>query len=185
MNKVLAIVKLNQQMLSDASLNLFETNFVFGQGALNSPLFFIGEAPGKKEDELGIPFVGSSGKLLNNSLNSIKLKREDVYITNLVKKRPPNNRNPREKEISLFSPYLLKEIEIIDPKLIIPLGKFAFNFFFPNKLISQFQGKEMSYKNFKVFPIYHPAATLRNRKMKEEYDKSFNKLYKLIKKYGQ
>lgn len=184
MNKSRAIKNLNQQMQADSCLDFAKTNFVFGSGSLDSLLFFIGEAPGKKEDEQGLPFVGISGKLLNISLNSINLKREAVYISNLVKKRPPLNRNPKEKEIALFSPYLFKEIEIIKPKIIIPLGKFAFNFFFKDKLISKFQGKEMKYKEYIIFPIYHPAATLRNRQMKEGYDKSFNKLNKLIKKYG-
>ncbi len=175
---------LNQQMQADSRLTIFDTNFVLGSGSLSSPLFFIGEAPGKKENEQGISFVGTSGKLLNNSLNNINLKRDVVYITNLVKKRPPLNRNPREGEMLFFAPYLIKEIEIVKPKIIIPLGKFAFNFFFKNKLISQYQGREMKYKEYIIFPIYHPAATLRNGQVKEAYDKSFHKLNKLIKKYG-
>jgi uracil-DNA glycosylase len=185
MGKELEIKKLNTIMLADKRLNFFNTNLVLGEGSLDSFLFFIGEAPGKREDELMIPFVGRSGKLLNKSLDSIKLKREDVYITNLVKRRPPLNRNPKEEEVKHFAPYLLREIEIIKPKIIVSLGKFSFNFFFPDKMISQCQGKLMKYKGYNIFPIYHPAATFRSKKIKEDYYTSFQILKKLIQKYGQ
>ncbi len=176
-----AMNRLNQEMRADKRLKCFNSNLVLGVGSLNSSLFFIGEAPGKKEDEQRLPFVGFSGKILDNSLNSLGLKREAVYITNLIKRRPPSNRNPQNKELKLFTPYLLQEIAIVRPKIIIPLGKFAFNFFFKDKLISEYQGQEIVYKGQLFFPIYHPAATLRRREIKKDYDKSFKKLARLLK----
>lgn len=152
-----------------------KSNLVFGEGLASANIVFIGEAPGAKEDELGRPFVGRSGKLLEESLREIGLKREDVYITNIVKRRPPENRDPKPQEIEVYKPYLEKQLEIIKPKMIITLGRFALNYFFPDLEISKVQGKVIDYK-FKILPIFHPAATFRNKKTLKEFKKSFKVL---------
>src|SRR5262245_48007407 len=103
-------------------------SFVLGEGNVEAKIMFIGEAPGEKEAKTGRPFVGASGRFLNELLQSIGMKREDVYITNIVKDRPPNNRNPSVKEIRLYQPFLLRQIDIIRPEVIVPLGRFSMEF---------------------------------------------------------
>lgn len=117
------------------------TQLVFGDGNPDAELLFIGEAPGKNEDLQGKPFVGAAGKFLNEMLESVGLKREDVYITNIVKYRPPNNRDPLPDEKSAFLPYLQAQIEVIQPKLIIPLGRHSMNCFLPDLQISKVHGR--------------------------------------------
>lgn len=114
---------------------------VMGDGNPDADIVFIGEAPGKKEDEQGIPFVGASGKLLNEMLHSIGLERSDIYITNIVKYRPPNNRDPREDEKAAFLPYLEEQLEVIQPKIVITLGRHSMNCFLPDLLISEVHGQ--------------------------------------------
>ncbi|MGH7249653.1 MAG: uracil-DNA glycosylase, partial [Minisyncoccia bacterium] len=141
------------------------TQAVPGVGSADAEIVFIGEAPGKKEDEMGKPFVGAAGKFLDEMLGAINLKREDIYITNIVKYRPPNNRDPEPLEKASCREWLLGELKIISPKLIIFLGRHAMNNFFPELQISKAHGKllvkpfkGMSTKYF--FPLYHPAAAL-------------------------
>jgi len=149
------------------------TRIVPGHGDPKSKIMFIGEGPGKNEDQKGLPFVGAAGKFLDELLDSIKLKRKDVFITNIVKCRPPNNRDPLPEEISMCSQtYLVKQIEDMNPLLIVPLGRHAMNFFFPDAKISKVHGqwskgrkKDGSVQNF--FPMYHPAAALYNGSMRE------------------
>ena len=117
------------------------TQLVLGDGNPDADIVFIGEAPGKKEDETGTPFVGASGKFLNEMLASINLDRQDVYITNIVKYRPPNNRDPKPEEKKAFLPYLLAQIAVIEPKVIIPLGRHSMNVFLPGAKISEVHGK--------------------------------------------
>ena len=123
--------------------NLAQTakNLVMGEGGLDARIMFIGEAPGKKEDELGRPFVGSAGKFLDEMLASIGMERGDVYITNIVKYRPPNNRDPEPEEKTAFLPYLVRQIEAIKPKVVATLGRHSMNLFLPDMQISKIHGQ--------------------------------------------
>lgn len=171
----------------ECGLKKTATQAVPGVGSAKAEIVFIGEAPGKKEDELGEPFVGSAGKFLNEMLGLINLKREDIYITNIVKYRPPNNRDPLPEEKTTCRAWLLEELKIISPKLIIFLGRHAMNNFFPDLQISQAHGKllikvfkGMSTKYF--FPLYHPAAALYDGSMREVLIEDFKKIPKVLEK---
>ena len=162
------------------------TQAVPGKGNADAEIVFIGEAPGKSEDKMGEPFVGAAGKFLNEMLGEIKLQREDIYITNIVKYRPPNNRDPLPEEKAACREWLLEELKVISPKLIIFLGRHAMNNFFPELQISQAHGKllvkkfnGMSTKFF--FPLYHPAAALYNGSMREVLIEDFKKIPKVLK----
>ncbi len=137
---------------------------------------FIGEAPGKKEDELWKPFVGASWKLLDEMLKSINLKRKDIFIANTVKCRPPNNRNPKKEEIKLCLPFLKEQIKIIKPQIIVTLWTFALNIFFPDKKISNTHGQFFEKDNLKFLSLYHPAFALYNGSNKEILFKEFLQL---------
>jgi len=138
------------------------TQLVFGEGNPEADIVFIGEAPGKKEDLQGTPFIGAAGKFLNEMLDTIGLKREDVYITNIVKYRPPNNRDPLPEEKSVFMPYLESQLEVIKPKLTITLGRHSLNCFLPDLKIGQVHGQLESYQGRVLLPLFHPAAALYN-----------------------
>ena len=144
---------------------------VMGDGNPNADIVFIGEAPGKQEDEQGLPFVGASGKFLNEMLAVAGLKREDVYITNIVKYRPPNNRDPLPEEKKEFWPYLMRQLEIIKPKVVITLGRHSGAAFIPDLVISRDHGHSRTVKyhdyEFLVIPLYHPAAALYNGSMRQ------------------
>lgn len=146
-------------------------NLVMGDGNVNADIVFIGEAPGKKEDELGLPFVGASGRFLNTMLEAAGLVREDVYITNIVKYRPPNNRDPTEDEKQTFWPYLMQQLAIINPKVVITLGRHSGMCFISDLLISRDHGqaRTVTYDayEFLVIPLYHPAAALYNGGMRQ------------------
>lgn len=145
-----------------------QSNPVLGEGNPNAEIMFIGEAPGQKEDELGRPFVGAAGKFLDELLESIGLKREDVYISNVVKYRPPENRDPTDEEKEQCMPWLQLEISIIKPKIIVPLGRHALGHFFPKMSISNAHGKAQKISDdVTVFPIYHPAAALHNGNLRQ------------------
>ena len=156
-------------------------NLVFGEGNIDCTVLFIGEAPGQKEDELKRPFVGRAGQLLNHLIESVGWKREDVYITNIVKRRPPENRDPAPEEIEAYKPYLSRQIEIINPKIIAPLGRFAMNYFLPEAKITRDQGKVFKAGGYFIVPLLHPAAALRSTDMMEQLEKSFRKLPDIIK----
>lgn len=163
------------------------TRAVLGQGNASSEIVFIGEAPGKKEDEEGVPFIGSAGKFLSELLDSIGLKREDIYITNIVKYRPPGNRDPEPKEKEDCNEWLINELKIISPKLIVFLGRHAMSRFFPELKISEAHGK-LIIKKFPEFeeklhflPLYHPAAALYNGGMRDVLIKDFKKISKALK----
>jgi uracil-DNA glycosylase len=147
------------------------TNLVMGDGNLNAEIVFIGEAPGKNEDEQGLPFVGAAGKFLNEMLTAAGLERSDVYITNIVKYRPPNNRDPLPEEKKAFWPYLLKQLQIIQPKVVITLGRHSMEYFLPDMKISQIHGeaKRIQFGDDKlvVVPLYHPAAALYNGSLRQ------------------
>lgn len=182
MDKAKILEKLKKEVEADKSLPL-ETNLVFGEGDINSEVIFIGEAPGYYEDLQKRPFVGRSGQLLDKLIEKIGWKRADVYITNIVKRRPPENRDPFPEEIEAYRPYLSRQIEIINPKIIATLGRFSMNYFLPLAQISRDQGKIFWWNDKLIIPLYHPAAALRSTKVKEELEKSFRKLPAMKKKY--
>jgi uracil-DNA glycosylase family 4 len=147
------------------------TQLVMGGGNPDADIVFVGEAPGKNEDEQGKPFVGAAGKFLNEMLTAAGLDRDDIYITNIVKYRPPNNRDPFPEEKRAFLPYLLRQIEIIQPKVIITLGRHSGASFIPQLVISRDHGKPRHVRyhdrEFLVVPLYHPAAALYNGSMRQ------------------
>ena len=162
---------------------------VVGSGNPKAKILFIGEAPGKAEDESGEPFVGRSGKILNELLAEIGLKRKDVFITNVVKCRPPKNRDPKKTEIKACMPFLKKQIEIINPKVIVTLGRHAMNHFLTKETISEAHGQIFKINNETkrgkrtrtLIPIYHPAATIYNPQKKPDLIKDFQTIKKMIK----
>jgi DNA polymerase len=144
------------------------TNFVFGVGNPNADIMVIGEAPGADEDAQGEPFVGRGGQLLTKILEAIHLKREDVYIANIIKCRPPNNRRPESDEVEQCEPYLLKQIELVQPKFILALGLTAVNTLFKaNYKMGDIRGKQLSFRGIPLIATYHPAALLRNPEWKK------------------
>lgn len=138
------------------------TNAVPGEGNPDAQLVFIGEAPGETEDQTGRPFVGRAGKLLERLLKEINLTREDVWIGNIVKHRPPKNRDPLPDEISACQPYLALQLKIIKPKLVVTLGRYAMSFFYPEGKITRDRGHPIKLVDKTLYPVYHPAAALRN-----------------------
>lgn len=161
------------------------TQAVFGNGNAESDIVFIGEAPGKNEDLKGIPFVGTAGKFLEEMLEGIGKKREDIYITNIVKYRPPNNRDPEQSEKETCNEWLINELKIISPKLIVFLGRHSMTRFFPTEKISDLHGKLLikptpEFGKQAFFPLYHPAAALYNGGMRETLIKDFNKITKAL-----
>ncbi len=170
---------IRQKILDDkVCLNLAQqaTQLVFGEGSPDAELVFIGEAPGKNEDLLGRPFVGAAGKFLDQMLEMIGLKREKVYITNIVKYRPPNNRDPLPDEKETFLPYLEAQLEAIQPKVTITLGRHSLNCFLPDLSISQVHGQPKRYKGRVFLPLFHPAAALYNGSMKQTLIDDFAKI---------
>jgi uracil-DNA glycosylase len=158
------------------------TQLVFGVGNPNADLMFIGEAPGKNEDLKGEPFVGAAGQFLNEMLASIGLERGDIYITNIVKYRPPGNRDPEPEEKAAFMPYLKRQIDVIKPKLIVFLGRHSMNVFLPELRISQAHGKPVR-KNGQVYlPLFHPAAALYNGGMRQTLLDDFSLIPAILKK---
>ncbi|OPY77916.1 MAG: Uracil DNA glycosylase superfamily protein [Syntrophorhabdus sp. PtaU1.Bin153] len=147
-------------------------NVVFGEGNDKAQLVFVGEAPGEEEDLQGRPFVGRAGKLLDQLIERIGLRREDVYICNVLKCRPPNNRDPEEAEIEACKPYLLAQLELIEPKVICTLGRHAYNTLFNvNERITRIRGVLRDYKGTMLLPTYHPSFLLRNQeKIKEAWE---------------
>jgi len=165
---------------------------VLGDGSHNARLMFIGEAPGKNEAKTGKPFCGASGKILDELLEGAGLARGDVYITNIIKDRPQDNRDPSPDEIALYAPFLERQIEIIKPQVIATLGRYSmqyimekFNLGHELKPISQLHGHvfetDMSYGKVKIIPLYHPAVAIYNRNEKETLEKDFCVLKEAIK----
>lgn len=156
-------------------------NGVPGEGNPDAKLMFIGEAPGANEDQQGRPFVGRAGKLLEFMLSQIGMTRQDVYIGNIIKHRPPENRDPLPDEIEACKPYLTRQLEIISPKVIVTLGRFSMNYFLPSAKISDSHGKPFRMAKYIVYPVYHPAAGLRNPKMKNDLLMDFLKIPEIMK----
>jgi uracil-DNA glycosylase len=174
--------QLHNRMQQDMSLPLRAdaTQLVFGEGNPDAKLYFLGEAPGQSEDKQGRPFVGRAGKLLNTLLEGIGMQRADVYISNIVRFRPPNNRPPASAEIAAFLPYVNEEITIIQPLLIVTLGRFSLAKFLPADKITQVHGTlhtaDWQGRPIHVFPLYHPAAALRSPQMRSALEEDFNKI---------
>lgn len=173
---------LESQIKSCSQCRLSEgrTQAVPGAGSRTADIMFVGEGPGYYEDQQGVPFIGQAGKVLNYLLGSIGLKREDVFITNMVKCRPPDNRDPQADELSSCSTYLDKQIELISPKVIVTLGRFSFSKFFPGEAISKARGKPRKWRDTIVYPMYHPAAALHNPKLRPILENDFKNLPPII-----
>ncbi len=177
-----------QQAITDADvcpeLRVQATQLVLGDGNPDADIVFIGEAPGKNEDLQGLPFVGAAGKFLDEMLVSVGMERSDVYITNIVKYRPPNNRDPSPEEKQAFWPYLVKQLQIIEPKIIITLGRHSMENFLPGMLISKIHGepKRVQFGDDKVVivPLYHPAAALYNGSMRSVLLDDFARIPEII-----
>ena len=168
------------------------TQLVFGDGNPDAKIVFIGEAPGKHEDVQGIPFVGAAGKFLNEMLESIGMNRSDIYITNIVKYRPPNNRVPSPEEKKAFLPYLQAQLEIIQPKIVATLGRHSMNCFLPDLQISKIHGQPKRIKlkmkssssdvlEIVILPLFHPAAALYNGGMRQTLIDDFAHIPNVIK----
>jgi len=165
-------------------------NYVVGEGSLDSKVIFIGEAPGEKEDELGRPFIGTAGKILTETLKKANLKREDVYITNILKCRPPSNRDPLPEEINCCVPYLVKQLEILMPKIIVPLGRYSTFFILDlfdceNKgIMSKERGRLHKIRawnsNVFIIPTYHPAAVIYRRELENIFQEDIEKVAELL-----
>jgi uracil-DNA glycosylase len=158
------------------------TQLVFADGNADADLVFIGEAPGKNEDLQGKPFVGAAGKFLDEMLAMIGLKRSDIYITNIVKYRPPNNRDPYPEEKSAFLPYLESQLEVIQPKLVVTLGRHSLNCFLPDLQISACHGQPKRFKDRVYLPLFHPAAALYNSAMRQTLIDDFALIPAILKK---
>lgn len=164
---------------------------VIGEGNHDADILFVGEAPGKNEAKTGKPFCGMSGRVLDELLQSIKLDREKVYITNIVKDRPTNNRDPKKEEIEIYGPFLDRQIDIIEPKVIVPLGRFAVEYIMKKfelendlQAIGKIHGEifdtKINKKDIKIIPLYHPAVAVYNRNMIDILKKDFKLLKKFI-----
>lgn len=153
---------------------------VCGEGSMDALLAFVGEAPGYNEDQTGRPFCGRAGELLDRLLGMVKIKRNQIWIGNVLKCRPPENRAPMVDEVRACRPYLEKQLELIGPKIVIPLGKFAASHFIADAKISQIRGVPVRVSNFLIYPIYHPAAALRSEAVLAELEKDFARIPALL-----
>ncbi len=162
------------------------TKLVMGDGDLNADIVFIGEAPGKNEDIQGKPFVGAAGKFLNSMLEAAGMERSDVYITNVVKYRPPNNRDPLPEEKKAFWPYLVKQLQSIQPKVVITLGRHSMEYFLPNAKIGDVHGQpqHITFEGHQILlvPLFHPAAALYNGSLRQTLIDDFLKVPEIIKR---
>jgi len=186
-------VKTKQQLLDELKqriekadvtpeLKAQATQLVFADGNADADIVFIGEAPGKNEDLQGKPFVGAAGKFLNEMLEMIGLQREDIYITNIVKYRPPNNRDPEPAEKQEWLPYLQEQLAIIKPKLIVTLGRHSMDVLLPGLKISQVHGQPKRYMGHVYLPLFHPAAALYNGGMRQTLIDDFALIPAILKK---
>lgn len=188
MTKREQVNQLKKEMLSDMTLPLRRgaKNLVLGEGNFDAEVMLLGEGPGYWEDLKGRPFVGAAGRFLDQLLHSIKLPRQDVFISNVVCYRPPENRDPLPEEIVAFQPYIDRLIEIIGPKVIVTLGRFSMGKFLPGAKISAIHGKlqvvDWKDKETIVVPMYHPAAGLRREEIKAQIFEDFKTLSDVLKK---
>jgi uracil-DNA glycosylase family 4 len=156
------------------------TRVVPGEGAENADIVFIGEAPGWHEDQQGRPFVGPAGMFLNQLINSIGLRREQVYITNVIKCRPPQNRDPLPTEIQNCRPWLDHQIELISPKMVVTLGRYSMAMFFPGKTISKIHGTAHKQDNIIYYAMYHPAAALHQQSLRRVVEADMLKIPQIL-----
>lgn len=165
------------------------TNLVMGDGNADSDIVFIGEAPGKKEDLSGVPFVGAAGTFLDQMLVAAGLERKDVYITNIVKYRPPNNRDPTPDEKAAFLPYLLRQLHVIEPEIVITLGRHSMEYFLPGMKIGEIHGQPHTVlvdgQKLVIMPLYHPAAALYNGSLRQTLIDDFLKVPEVIRSLQQ
>ena len=180
LQQIIADVKAHQCSLRAGCLQA-----VPGEGNPGSPVVFIGEGPGRVEDEQGRPFVGPAGQLLTKLLSSIGLRREDVYITNVLKCRPPGNRDPLPLEVEEHHSFLQRELDLIQPKLIVLLGRHALHWFLPAEQISKCRGRAKRQGQYVYFPIYHPAAALHNPNLLHDLEEDFLKIPAVLKKIDE
>lgn len=184
--KVEKLEALKQKILANRELpfRAEATKLVFGSGNPDSPFFFLGEAPGYWEDQQGLPFVGASGKLLDKTLETIGMKRSDIFISNIALYRPPENRDPEPLEIAAYEEYINEMIEIINPSVIVTLGRLSMGKFLPGVKISAIHGVAHPIfwrgKNIIVMPMFHPAAALRGTGVMNQFKDDFAKLTKLL-----
>jgi DNA polymerase len=156
------------------------TNAVPGEGPVDAEIMFIGEAPGFHEDRQGRPFVGAAGKLLDELLAKIDIEREEVYITNVIKCRPPGNRDPQADEIAACRPYLDRQIELIRPRLIVTLGRFSMERYFPGASISRIHGQPKRVGGVIYYPMFHPAAALHQPRWRSLVEQDILKIPDLL-----
>ena len=177
-----ALGELAEQIAVCPKCDLAKTRIhaVPGEGNPNADIVFIGEGPGFYEDQQARPFVGPSGKFLDELLASIGLRREDVYICNVIKCRPPNNRDPQPGEISACNPWLDRQLEIIKPRVIVTLGRYSMNRYFPGQSIGRIHGQPRRLDEVTVVPMYHPAAALHQASLRHTIEQDFQKLPALL-----
>lgn len=182
-NRMSSLTEIYQEIASCRRCDLYKhaTKAVPGEGPENAEIMFIGEAPGWNEDQQGRPFVGAAGKFLDQLFASIGMKREQVYITNVVKHRPPNNREPLPGEIAACSIWLDRQIELINPRMIVTLGRHSMARFFPNKSISKIHGTAEKRNGVIYFAMYHPAAALHQQNLRKEIEQDMLKIPALLK----
>jgi len=169
------------QTCEGCQLSAQRNRAVPGEGSRNAVVMFVGEGPGSKEDQEGYPFIGRSGKFLTKMLKTIDIRREDVYITNVVKCRPPENRDPRPAELASCADYLERQIELIDPYIIVTLGRLSMQRWFPGEKITQIHGQVREIGKGRVaLPMFHPAAALRNPKWRAAFEEDLRRLPDLI-----
>jgi uracil-DNA glycosylase len=177
-------LKLIREDIGDCTrcrLHKGRTNLVFGVGNVNADLMFVGEGPGADEDAQGEPFVGRAGQLLNNMISAMGIEREDVYIANVVKCRPPSNRTPEKDECDTCSPFLMRQIDVIQPKVIVALGAVAAkNLLAVNDSMSNLRGRWYDFRNSKLLVTYHPAYLLRDPRQKKEAWKDLQMVMKFL-----
>ena len=175
MNRDRELAIVHQEILdcTKCPLHASRTNAVPGEGSINAQVMFVGEAPGVKEDESGRPFVGRSGNLLTDMIAEIGLSRDEVFITSVLKSRPPNNRTPRKNEIEACKPYLHRQIDIIGPKIIVLLGGVAVSSVIGPLKVSEAHGRVHEAEGRKFFITYHPGAALRFPRLRDEMRKDF------------
>ena len=165
---------------ADCDLHRGRTNAVPGEGAADAELMFIGEGPGSQEDLQGRPFVGPAGRFLDELLASIGLRRDRVFIANMVKCRPPQNRDPLPAEIGACSKYLNRQIELINPRLIVTLGRFSLARFFPGESISRARGRLRERDGRRIYPVMHPAAALYRQEMRSAIVEDFQRIPEIL-----
>ena len=170
---------------TDCALSSGRTNAVPGEGSGDAQIMFIGEGPGYHEDRLGRPFVGPAGSFLDDLLSSIGLSRDQVFIANMVKCRPPNNRDPLPGEIAACSKYLDRQLELIDPSLVVTLGRFSLGKFFPRETISKVHGKVRKVAGRNIYPVMHPAAALHRQEFRKVIEQDFNAIPAILKESSQ